>query len=182
MLENTHGCGEGCLYLGKLQSFAPWSTDWCTRAAHEVVCGPTEGVWVCAGGNGTPKDSHITLHDFLWISVEIAISPKWTEITQHRPGTKNTHKNPNLAREHPTSPRVPIFGCQKRFLFRPAGHARPRFRGQQPTGEPRTSFPNDPRKVRFFVWGGVLCVEGRGGRGRVWPSEGALVRARGRGA
>jgi hypothetical protein len=77
MLENTHGCGEGCLYLGKLQSFAPWSTDWCTWAAHEVVCGPTEGVWVCAGGNGTPKAAILDLRGFLWISVNFTISPKW---------------------------------------------------------------------------------------------------------
>ena len=108
-----------------------------------------------------------------------------TEITQHRPQTKNTHENPNFAREHPTSPRVPIFGCQKRFLFRPAGHARSRFRGQQLTGGCAVRFPNDPRKVRFlsgagfFVWrgGGVegvcgplrvpWCVPGGVGRGNL---------------
>ena len=46
----------------------------------------------------------------------------------------------------------------------------------------RDQFSQRSQKSPFFEWGGFFCVEGRGDRGRVWPSEGALVCARGRGA
>ena len=90
------------------------------------VPGPSEGVWRCARGSGTPKDRHITLHDFLWIFVEITISPKWS------PKSPSTDQEQKSHTKIPTSPEntlpvleSPFLAARSDFCFgRPATHGR----------------------------------------------------------
>ena len=127
------------------------------------VSGPTRGVWACAWGSGTPKDRHITLHDFLWISVEITISPKWS------PKSPSTGHEQKSHTKNPTSPAYtlavlesPFLAARSDFCFgRPATHGRYLGGNSSPVAA-RCVFPTIPEKSVFRVGRVFLCRgEGR---------------------